>query len=493
MRFTGKAALAGLAIVMAGVSAGAQENSCAVDTESPKELSRASRAITLAMVQGKPAEKQKQLREAVSILTKNPDRIQNTAGRNLLLGRALSAWSQVPDVPAVPTRGTLGYETNKDEPIDVLAAADSALTAVETAMPGCTSETLAARQAPWVPLINGAIAALNAEQTDSAEFLARRSLIIYRDSPYPYNVLAAVAQKKGNNAEVITMLRKTVEKAGTDTAVKEIREASLLALASMLSQEAATAPAAEQKAQYADAARHYREYLAIVPNDPQASAGLAEALLAAGDTAGYDAHYNAMASNAAAFTDIQLFRACTETIRADRPQLAVVLCEAGLAKNPYYRDGLYVLATAYYTTEKPEKMLPVAQRLVEVDPSNPDSWQLLAGAYQLRAKELKEAKAKRSATDSVVAAMQRAEALPARVTFTRFNIEGAKRTLAGSVENLGTASKSFPVKIEFLDKSGSVVATEEVNVGPVGAKQAAEFTVTAEGDGIVAYRYAPLT
>lgn len=490
MKVSAKAAIVGAAMLAASAaSAGAQE-ACTVDVQKG-DLGKANKAVAVAQIATKPSDKKKNLTEAVRTLSRMRDK--SAPERDFLLAQALGGLAELPETPTVATRGSLGFTENEEATVDVLAAADSAYTRFEAGRPECKGEVVGYRQRPWVNLINAAIQHINADNSDSATYYANRSLVIYRESPYAYNVLAAVAQKAGDDARTTEYLRKTIDAAGDDTAFVDIKKGAVLALAGLTAANAASLEADAQKAKYAEAAVLFRQYLAMEPKDPMATGGLGEALLLSGDTAAYDAHYKAIAADAENYTDVQLFRACTEAVRAERNDVATALCEAGVAKNPYYRDGLYVLATAYYTADEAEKMMPVAERLVAVDPSNPDSYQLLAGAYQLRQKVEKDAKTKRALTDSVVIFMQKAEALPGRVSFTRFAMDGAKRTLVGSVQNSGKAEKSFTVKIEFLDKAGNVVDTKEATVGPVAPQASAEFTVTAENDAIIAYRYAPLS
>jgi hypothetical protein len=79
-----------------------------------------------------------------------------------------------------------------------------------------------------------------------------------------------------------------------------------------------------------------------------------------------------------------------------------------------------------------------------------------------------------------------------RVSFNQFMHNGAKHTLAGTVQNKGTAPGTYTLKFEFLDKTGSVVATQSATVGPVEPNQSKDFTVSVTQTGIVAYRYAPI-
>ena len=83
--------------------------------------------------------------------------------------------------------------------------------------------------------------------------------------------------------------------------------------------------------------------------------------------------------------------------------------------------------------------------------------------------------------------------MPARIAFTEFTPTDAKASLGGSITNQGDAARTFAVKVEFLDKTGHVVATQDVSVGPVQPKSSGTFSVTGTGAGIVAFRYQPLS
>ena len=83
--------------------------------------------------------------------------------------------------------------------------------------------------------------------------------------------------------------------------------------------------------------------------------------------------------------------------------------------------------------------------------------------------------------------------LPARVAFTEFTPTEAKTTLGGTITNNTAAQRSFSFKVEFIDKSGKVVGSQDVSVGPVAPQKSATFSATATGAGIVAFRYNPIT
>jgi predicted Zn-dependent protease len=348
------------------------------------------------------------------------------------------------------------------------------------------------RRLPWSKIINRAAEAANADQLDSAEYYAKQSLVIYDKGPHAYNVLASVATKKNDVQAARAALKKTIETSGTDTSYRKLRQTSMYNLAVLTQNVAENTEGPEKAALTKESADLFEAYTKEVPDDPNAKTALARLRGEAGDTAAMTSIYADMLRDPTKFTDIQLFEAGSNAARANRNQDAVKLLEAGLKKNPYYRDALFNLATTYFQLKQPEPMAPVVKRLVEVDPNNPDNWRLYAGLFQLKQNSAKGAQ-KKAATDTLLKYLQRSETMPVRVTFNQFTHNGGKHSLAGSVENRGDkALNNVALKIEFLDQSGSVVASQTAQVGTVAPKGSQSFTVEANQQGIVAFRYAPI-
>jgi tetratricopeptide (TPR) repeat protein len=214
--------------------------------------------------------------------------------------------------------------------------------------------------------------------------------------------------------------------------------------------------------------------------------------------------FDEMVANPDKYTDTQLFEAGVGAARADQPEPAAKLFEAGLKKNPYSRDGLFNLGATLSTAEKWDELPPVLSKLIEVDPENPDNYRLWALYYQGKAKALKplaekkpdtdpNVKAWQSANDSLLKYFKRFQEAPVKVAFSMFSHDGAKHVLSGLVENMSDASKAYTLKFDFLDSSGNTVTSKEVAVPEVGAKASKSFRVEVEGPGIVAFKYAPLT
>src|SRR5919205_3279288 len=101
------------------------QDKCKIDLGSPDEVKSAVSTLTLLQIGGKPEDTQKKLRGVVNSLTKSQGG-KNPAGRNFALGQALVLWVQQPGEPPVAKRGDIGFESNKDGSVDLLAAADSA-------------------------------------------------------------------------------------------------------------------------------------------------------------------------------------------------------------------------------------------------------------------------------------------------------------------------------------------------------------------------------
>ena len=494
-----KSALYSLIVSAMTAGAAAAQGKCEINQGSPYQVNSAK--IYLSKVpNAKPDEKHRHLRDAVRVLTDNPEKINNQLGRHFLLGQAYLTWVAEPNMANVVRRGEVGIRSNPDATINLLAAADSSFDYVEQHAPQCATETDKWRRQRWVPLVNTAGQLINEDQLDSAEVLLAAASTIYDESPIPAYYRAMVAQKRSDPVAAAEHYRAalgvaTREAAAKDSNVARIRRQALYNSAVLMTQQADALEGEQKKQMLAASVGGLRAYLEEYPDDPQApqaQAALARALAATGDTAAVADIYDDMLESPDRYTDIQLFEAGTGAFRANRREDAVKLFESGLAKNPYYRDALFNLANTYFATEQGDKMLAVTRRLVAVDPSNPDNWRLMAGAFQLSSRGTKDAKLKKAQQDSILKYLEKEKDLPVRVTFSGFEHDGARHVLRGTIENRTQKEGTYSVKFEFLDSQGNVVATKTADVGPVPASARKDFTVEVNQTGIVAFRYPPI-
>jgi predicted Zn-dependent protease len=366
--------------------------------------------------------------------------------------------------------------------------------------------------------------------------LARRSLQLSRNMPYGYIVLAQYSAKANKPQEAISYYKQGVA-AAKDTSLADTRRQLEMQLGNFAADAADAATGADKTALLGEAKAAY-EALAKDPGTKYADAARAgQARLAqlSGDTTAIRASYADQLANPSAFSYASLMNAAVTAARANQTKDALKLFEAARTVNPYHRDVLYNLSRLYLLDSSYAKGITVARSLIQVDPSNPDNYQLLAIGYAAiqkhygtqqkdyeahskalgqRANTSKTASVVKAAidsasrlnpfikaygdstkiaVDSALKYQQLMTSLPVKVSFTEFTPSESKVTLGGTVLNQSDAAKSYTMKIEFLDKSGNVVNTQDVAVGPVQPHQSANFSATGTGAGIIAFRYAPLS
>jgi len=499
MLATGKAIVLPVILSAAlAASAAAQAPSCTVDEGSPSPVAKAFLSVTQA-ANAQQAEKwadaAMQLRSAVKSLTEKPEAIKNELGRTFVLGKALSLWMNQPDQPAVAPAASLGFVQGADRQIDLVVAVDSLFGTVERAQPACVALTADwRRQKAWVALLNSAIEQANAGRLDSAEVVARRSLLLNK-SPYAFMVLGNVAQNRQQVPQALDYYRQTVE-AATDSVYKDIRDQTLVLMGGLAADAAESAEGAEKTRLAREAASAYQRVVTESPGSlvaPQARAGLSRSLLLQGDTTAFRASLKEHLENPAAYTYHDILASAVSAARASQWAEASKLFDNTLTLNPWNRDALFNAALANHELKQYQAMLPYLAKLVQVDPGNGENWRLYAYAYNGLAKATKVPAQVKALNDSVVKYFEMAEKLPHQVVFSEFTNGPTRTSLGGSIENRGTAEKSYVMKVEFLDKSGAVVATREAPVGPVAPKARGQFSVAVENTpAIVAFRYAPL-
>jgi tetratricopeptide (TPR) repeat protein len=531
----------GLTMACAGAlgAQAAQQKACEVNEGRPTQVGRALLAVQVATSAQDPAAAARQLSAAVKGLTENGEKMDNQVGRNFVLGKALVLWSTQPNVELVTKRGPLGYTTNPEGTIDLAAAIDSSFKVVEAAHPECINETARWRgQKAWVNLVNKAIERLNADDPDSAEAVSKAAILMNPYGPYGYVVLGNVLQKRGKASEAFVMYRKSVDMAKRDTSYDDIRRQSLVYLGNLAADSAELITDAAARRPYVETARSAFEQLMADPEagdiKESARAGMCRVAIASGDTAALRTNYKAQLDAPAGFTYATLMNAGVCMARAEMVPEASQLFRAAYEKNPYHRDALSNLSIMLLQSDRHAEALPLAQRLVEVEPNNPENLQLLVLANAGLAKGVREQrmgpskaapatktkagtttktatktapaaprlsqavqdslfKLEQRYTEAAVSANERREKLPFKVSLSDFTANDTKASVAGTVTNQGTAGKTVTVRVEFLDATGKVVASKEQALGEIAPSRSSRFSIVhTPGKEIAAFRYAPL-
>jgi len=458
------------------------------------DIAKAQFSMTRAISASEKGNPTRDLQDVLKLVDNGTD---NPTARNYLRGEAYIVYLMQPNTPAVVPRSTLGLTSNPTGTIDLYAAADSSFSFVEKASPECIPLIAQWRQQkPWLNTLNGAINALNAGQLDSAETLAKRSLVLDRKAPYAYSVLASVAKARKDYATANDYWKQTLTAAGTDTSYADVRSKTLYEVAAAASDKAESATGAAKRSAAREAIKPWQDYIAVANNDlllADAVDNIGRMYAAAGDSASISSVYAPLLANPSKYGELSLVHAGVVATRSGHQADAAKLFEAALAQNPYSRDAVNNLAATYIQTSQYQKAFPLIDKLITMDPSNPDNPLLYAFAYQGMYKATKDKKLQKTYTDSLVYFNNKSENAPVKLTVNEFTRRADGTTLSGVVENRSATSKTYNLSVEFVDKTGAVVDTQTATVGPVAGKSTANFRVTSSKGGVFGYRYKPLS
>jgi tetratricopeptide (TPR) repeat protein len=481
-----------LSLSMPIVSALQAQDKCDINDSSPFQLNGAKQYVTMAASSRKDDEVPKHLSNAIRVLTENPDKIKNEAGRQYLLLRTYAQWLQRADGKYVMPRGQMGFTTNPQGTHNLLLGVDSAATAIETMMPQCKATVRPYRQRFFSDILNKSVAAMNAEQNDSAVYFANLSLQVAGADPRPWNVLSAVYQKQNKMDSAMMAMEKVITLAGDDTLYTRVKQQSRYNLAVINLGKAEAAAGAEKEAEIKKARVLLEAYLKDSPGDANAGQALGRALRLSGDTAAVANMFSDMVKAPDKYSADQLFEAGSNAAATGRDKDAIALFEAGFKKNPNHRFALYNYANVLFTSKDSERMGPAVMRLMTVDPNFESGWRLVAGYWQLKQRAEADAAKKKMYGDSTLFYLDKQQKTNPRVNVTMATKVGTAYQLQGTVANEGQAAASWTMKLELLDETGAVVSTKDVALGPVDPSSSTTFAVKIDAPKAVAFRYAPI-
>jgi tetratricopeptide (TPR) repeat protein len=491
---------------------------------------RANLSLQLAMKDQKanPANAAKNLQAAVKTL--EPPSKGEELNRAYMLGSVLALWLNQPNVGYTPKRSVVGFSSNPEATIDLPSTIDSLFKVVEASKPGCSYYTAYWRggQQAYLDMVNNAIASLNADKLDSAQYYATMANKLYSGSPYGAMVLGNIANKKNNNEEAVKYWQAAATAAASDTVYRDVQRQVLSNVASvyMTTARDEKTPRPAQVEAARKAAETYTQLIAIPGTRGSYLSGgrqnLQQAMLIAGDTASVVKSYSEMLANPSAYDYQDLLNSAVAAVRANKNADAAKLFEGVLQVNPYNRDALFNLAVTDLNLGQLDKVPALVTRLVAVDPGNPENYLLAARAYVDIAKTRKGA-AVAAVNDTTVSWFNRGQKLPVEVTFSEFTPGEKQLVLAGHVLDRrdkaaqsdqtstsstgGTAAaraaaakkaaaakasfapKTVTLNFEALDKAGATLGTKSVTTEALQPGKSASFRVEIDASNAVAYRY----
>jgi hypothetical protein len=475
----------------------AAQGECPVDIYQPAALTQAGLSIQKAISADKPADITKALRDGMRFLQDQNRYRSNLVGGGYLKAQIYVLWLNQDGATDEMTAEQLNAGgADRTAKVDLLQQTDSLLKVVEALSPSCETETLQWRQSkPWTERLNKAYAFLGQDALDSAQYYTDRSALLFLKSPFIHNAYAQIAQKRGDVPTMLGHLRNAIASAEGDTSLTTTVKQLRFQLAAYAQQTSLTAASPQKEALAKEALEIYQSVLRDQPDASDAAYSMqqaAEMIGASSDTAGAAALLAPLVADASPYNDLTLLIGADLARYFAQKDAAIALYEGALAKNANIRDANYFLAYLYFEAKKPERVIALTDRLLQIDPSNGDNLQMKALAYQLMAEAEKDARKKADLIKQMQTLSEQGEGMPQRLTVSRFERREAGAALAGMVENRGKAAKAYTVAVEFLDLAGEVVESMTAQVAEVKPGEMGSFELTATKPGVVAYRYAAL-
>jgi tetratricopeptide (TPR) repeat protein len=430
----------------------------------------------------------------VSKLLFDPKQATNPMGRDLLMAEFVTFYIQFADSAK---RSDIGFPGDKAQYVDLFKYADSLFTIVETGEPKCDNTTLGWRNyKPYTERIKAAYAAVSAGAADTAEKLAKRAMILNHSGPQPYDILWRVAKIKNdepNEIKYLGMAAKTLEGDTLNGAVR----ANLLFTLGHVEQDLGETKTdkAEKEKLYRDAAVAYLQVLKEFPGSeeaPYAMQGITISASIVGDTAISNAAVAVIKAAPEKYVDQTVGQAGVLSTASGKTGDAVTFFAMAAKMNPYFRDYQYNLAAMMYESKQAADMVPVVHKLVDLDPDNPDNYQLFTYGFKGVSDVTKDPAVKKAAIDSVMYYGKIAEDMQERVAYTDFERQSNRTLLMGTVENRAKDAKSYSIDFEFLGKDGSVLQKSTATVANVAPGATGNFKVDIPVGGVYGVRYAAL-
>jgi hypothetical protein len=175
----------------------------------------------------------------------------------------------------------------------------------------------------------------------------------------------------------------------------------------------------------------------------------------------------------------EMYRAHAQSSR-DAYELAGQALDASLKLNPYYRETLIHRTNVALGLQDSATALPMARRLIAVDPMNRMSIRMMAFAQQLNGK-----------VDSTLHYLRIADStLLVDVTVSQFDSTETGRDFKGIITNVRpTTNRPFKLVFDFVNAKNEVIVTDTVEVAAIQAGQSQTFELKPAGAMIVAWRY----
>lgn len=361
-----------------------------------------------------------------------------------------------------------------------LAGADSAFRKAEELSPGCAEEIGKWRQTAYAALVNPGLAALKAEQPDSAALFFRGATQTYPQRPEAWFYLASITFNQRNLDSANLYFERAIA-AANDPAQADMKAQAQYYRGVALLQL--------QKPQ--DAVPVLEAYHQAKPDDIEGVKALVNAYRAAGmaDKAKeLEAQLVAAggAGGGGAVASSDLFSIGVSMYQEKKFAEAAEAFGKVVEQEPYNRDALYNLANTYLALQDWPKLVETSRRLIALDPLNETALKMLGEGFK-QTKQI----------DSALATAERVLGLPAVLNDPQLQPRAGGAafvaTAVGRDAKTGggraIAPKPLTLAVEFLAADGTAVGSQEVQLPALAAGATHPVNAEAQGEGIVGWRY----
>lgn len=357
--------------------------------------------------------------------------------------------------------------------------ADRAFDRAEEIYPAYEMEIEPVRLEAWGRTFNEGVTRYNEDATEEAVRLWTEANVIYDKRPEAYLNLAAVNTQAANYDAAVEMYRGALAALDREPAItltpEEVAERAntrteiLTNLGQLLL----------FTERYADAEQVFRQHLEAKPGDVTAQSNLAVVQARLGKREEAMATYERLLS-ATDLPATDVFDVGVGLFQIEEYDRAAQAFKRVTEVLPQSRDAWYNYLNALYAQKEYEELIPVAERVIALDPLNADTYLILAASHR-------EAKKNQKALE----ALQAKAALPVTVSGMQVRARDDRSTLQGTVTG-GAARAGTPIQMEFsfFGATGETLGTKTVTVAAPREGETASFEVDLESaTPVVAYSY----
>jgi tetratricopeptide (TPR) repeat protein len=244
-------------------------------------------------------------------------------------------------------------------------------------------------------------------------------------------------------------------------------------------QQQAGADSAAAQVVYEPAIVSYKELVAAYPSNAEAAASLAGIYVQAGRKAEALTVFDGLLAHATDLSAGELYDMGQRLVTSRLWAPGIKAYTLALQRNPYHRNALSELGSAYVENKDGANAVATLQRLVALDPMNRMALHLMGQAWDLRGQ-----------TDSARKYTMAADSLSIDITIASMLPDTGGVTLTGIASNSGSVpAKAAHLTVEFLDASGAVLGSQTVDIPVVPAGGSQQFAARSPAKGAVGWRY----